>query len=77
MYTHPYILQLEKEREREAKEAYRDPALSDAARERGNDLFKAARYAEAVKEYTEAVKRNDKDPKAYTNRAACYVLSVV
>ncbi|KAJ3354232.1 Hsp90 cochaperone [Entophlyctis luteolus] len=55
------------------KEAYRDPALSDAARERGNELFKAHDYAGAVKEYTEAIKRNDADPRNFSNRAACYI----
>ncbi|KAJ3392744.1 Hsp90 cochaperone [Entophlyctis sp. JEL0112] len=55
------------------KEAYRNPALSDAARERGNELFKAHDYAGAVKEYTEAIKRNDADPRNFSNRAACYI----
>lgn len=64
---------LEKEEAKKAKEAYRNVALSDEARERGNVFFKAAQYVEAVKEYSEAVKRNDTDPRAYTNRAACYV----
>jgi stress-induced-phosphoprotein 1 len=40
-------------------EAYRDPALSDKAREEGNACFKNHDYAEAVKHYTEAIKRND------------------
>ncbi|KAJ3353854.1 Hsp90 cochaperone [Entophlyctis luteolus] len=55
------------------KEAYRNPALSDAARERGNELFKGHDYAGAVKEYTEAIKRNDADPRNFSNRAACYI----
>lgn len=40
-------------------EAYRDPALSDKAREEGNVCFKNHEYAEAIKHYTEAIKRND------------------
>ncbi|KAG0240660.1 Hsp90 cochaperone [Actinomortierella wolfii] len=55
------------------REAYRDVKLSAEARERGNALFKAHDYAGAVKEYTEAIKRDDTDPRAYSNRAACYI----
>ncbi|KAL7747249.1 Hsp90 cochaperone [Sorochytrium milnesiophthora] len=62
----------EKLRAERAKEAYRNPQLADEARERGNALFKEHKYAEAVKEYTEAIKRNDTDPRAYSNRSACY-----
>ena len=55
------------------KEAYRDPSLSDKAREEGNTLFKEQKYADAVKSYSEAIKRNDQDARNFTNRAACYV----
>ncbi|KAG0270703.1 Hsp90 cochaperone [Actinomortierella ambigua] len=55
------------------REAYRDVNLSAEARERGNALFKKHDYAGAVKEYTEAIKRDDADPRAYSNRAACYI----
>lgn len=40
-------------------EAYRDPALSEKAREEGNACFKNHDYAEAIKHYSEAIKRND------------------
>ncbi|KAI9218530.1 hypothetical protein BC828DRAFT_399541 [Blastocladiella britannica] len=57
----------------EAKKAeYHNPELSDAARDRGNELVKQQRYADAVKEYTEAIARNEQDPRAYSNRAMCY-----
>ncbi|KAJ3152956.1 Hsp90 cochaperone [Geranomyces michiganensis] len=55
------------------KESYRNPQLADEARERGNELFKQSNWPEAIKHYTEAIKRNDADPRNYSNRAACYI----
>ncbi|CAG8500949.1 6389_t:CDS:10 [Diversispora eburnea] len=54
------------------KEAYYNPELADKAREEGNELFKKSDFSGAVQKYTEAIKRNDKEPKSYSNRAACY-----
>ena len=50
-----------------------DPALAEKERERGNQLFKEGKFAEAVQSYTEAIKRAETDPRAYANRAACYL----
>ncbi|KAF7722013.1 hypothetical protein EC973_003769 [Apophysomyces ossiformis] len=61
---------LKKERE---KAAYYDPALADKAREAGNALFKESKWPEAIEQYTEAIKRNEKDVRPYSNRAACYL----
>ncbi|KAF8957084.1 Hsp90 cochaperone [Entomortierella lignicola] len=66
------LKEAEKTKAKADKEAYRNPALSAEARERGNALFKASDFAGAVKEYSEAIKRDDTDPRAYSNRAACY-----
>ncbi|KAG0243905.1 putative stress-induced protein STI1 [Mortierella sp. GBAus27b] len=66
------LKEAEKAKAKADKEAYKDPALSAEARERGNALFKASDFAGAVKEYTEAIKRDETDPRAYSNRAACY-----
>lgn len=54
------------------REAYIDPELAEKAREEGNALFKEGKFAEAVKSYTEAIKRAPTDPRGYNNRAAAY-----
>ncbi|WZZ19138.1 hypothetical protein YC2023_112227 [Brassica napus] len=49
-----------------------DPKIGDEEREKGDEFFEKKKYADAIKQYTEAIKRNPEDPKAYSNRAACY-----
>lgn len=56
-----------------AKAALYNPELAEAARNEGNEHFKAGRFVEAVTSYTEAIRRDEKDPRAYSNRAACYL----
>jgi stress-induced-phosphoprotein 1 len=63
---------IEKEKADADRKAYINPELSDKARDEGNALFKAGSFADAVKSYTEAIKRLPSDPRAYTNRAAAY-----
>lgn len=64
---------IEKEKASKDKEAYRNPAKADEAREKGNSFFKEGNWPEAVKNYTEAIKRNDKDARNYVNRATSYI----
>jgi stress-induced-phosphoprotein 1 len=54
------------------KAAYRNPELAEAARASGNESFKAGNFTEAMKHYNEAIKRNEKDPRGFSNRAACF-----
>ena len=43
------------------RRAYLDPVKAEEAREKGNELFKAQKYPEAVEQYTEAIARNPDD----------------
>ncbi|KAA1123717.1 Hsp90 cochaperone [Puccinia graminis f. sp. tritici] len=66
------LKEAEKTKAEEERKAYLNPELSDKAREEGNVCFKNGDFAGAVKHYTESIKRNPADPRAYTNRAASY-----
>ncbi|KAK9462904.1 uncharacterized protein V1516DRAFT_671442 [Lipomyces oligophaga] len=61
---------VEKEKKQKDVEAYIDPEQAEQAREEGNAFFKAADWPNAVKAYTEMIKRAPEDARGYSNRAA-------
>eukprot|EP01083_Nonionella_stella_P157808 512733_1 len=46
---------------------------AEAAKSRGNELFKLTKYMEAVKEYTKAIRLDPTNPVYLSNRAQCYL----
>ena len=60
-------------KKKQEAEAYINPDIAEEENKKANDLYKAGKYPEALKVYEEAIKRNPKLPKYYTNRAQCYI----
>ncbi|GME88199.1 unnamed protein product [Ambrosiozyma monospora] len=60
----------EKALKNQAAEAYIDEAKSEEARLQGKEYFTKGDWPNAVKAYTEMIKRNPKDVRGYSNRAA-------
>jgi stress-induced-phosphoprotein 1 len=76
-YRDPELVKKTQELEKKIKEherlAYEDPAKADEEREAGNNNFKSGRFPDALKHYSEAIRRNPRDARLYSNRAACYM----
>jgi len=66
------LKKLEKEKKKLNAEKYIDPEKSLEHKAKGNTFFKEGKWPEAVKEYTEALRRDPKNYKVYSNRATCY-----
>ena len=63
----------EKLRDEKKQKEYYSVELSQKAKEEGNEFYKKQKYAEAIKCYTEAVKRQPDNHVNYSNRAACFI----
>jgi len=66
------VRKLERAHEKAEKAALIDPELAAKLKAEGNVLFGQAQFPEAIAKYTEALKRNPKDHKIYSNRATCF-----
>jgi len=60
-------------KKREEEEQYLNPEIAEEHNTKGNELYKAGKYPDSLKEYNECIKRNPKNPKYYSNRAASLI----
>jgi stress-induced-phosphoprotein 1 len=76
-FRDPATVKLRNQAEERAKELdeqmYQDPEKAEAAKNEGNEFFKQENWADAVRCYSEAVRRNPKSAVYYSNRSVTYI----
>ena len=70
--TKEQLSEVESEIKERDRLAYIDPDKAAQSKALGNEAFTSGKYADAVKHYTEAIKRAPSDAKLFSNRAAAY-----
>jgi stress-induced-phosphoprotein 1 len=63
----------EKVMKEEEVKNYIDPVKGEEHRVLGNDLFAKGAYPDAIKEYTEGLRRDPNNKSIYSNRCAAYI----
>ena len=76
-FRDPATVKLRNQAEERAKEldelAYQDPEKAEAAKNEGNEFFKQENWGDAVRCYSEAIRRNPKSAVYYSNRSVAYI----